>query len=393
MSYKLLLTLSLAVFLIPGIGVDLYAPSLPAITNYFNSSNAVVKLTITTYLLGFSIGQFLFGTLADIYGRRIILLIGLALFFAASIAAAYSPSIEVLLLLRAVQGLAAASPSAVAKTLLTDTLSGKKLNIGMTYLAITWGTGPIIAPIIGGYLQFYFSWHANFHAYAIYSGIVLIATLFLLKETIQQRAQPNVREIILTYRKIYAHKIFIGAAASMGLGYSTIILFSIFGPFIVQSELGYSSVFYGYIALFVGSAFFVGGMINRLLIHLINVHIAMKMGLSIMLFASLVMIYFAFRVPMGLLPLTLPIFVAVIGIGITFPNCLSMSLDLFRHISGMAGAALAATTFLITMVTTSIISLFETPHFQTIACSIFAMAALQALAYFFFLEDHKINAE
>ena len=125
----------------------------------------------------------------------------------------------------------------------------------LAYTAMIWGAGPLIAPFISGYIHHFLGWQANFYTFAIYGMLLFSLVLFFLKETHQDRLSFDAKSIMARYRHILTNKLFIGYVVCNGLGYCVLVIFSVFGPFLIQTHLHYSAIAFGYTALFVGSHF------------------------------------------------------------------------------------------------------------------------------------------
>lgn len=341
MKSRLLLFLSLYLAPLSGVGTDLYSPSLPAIVKDLAVPSLLVKLTLSAYLLGFSLGQLCFGTLSDIYGRKPTLLVSLVAFCVTSYLATLTHSIYLLLLIRIIQGFSGAGASVISKALLSDTLTGAELKKASIYLIAVWGLGPIIAPVIGGYLQHYYGWHANFYFFTAYSFSMIVLVALLLKETNISPSHPSWASIFKNYRKILSNPAFIANAVCMGLGYSVIMVFNLFTPFLVQSVLDYSAITYGRMALFIGVAFLLGCLINRWLIHF-NIQKVNRIAMSMTMLVAAITLVSIYFMNMTLWTITIPIVFIVFFTAILHTNFIAHCLSLFPHIGGTAAASIGS---------------------------------------------------
>ena len=125
-------------------------------------------------------------------------------------------------------------------------------------LSTMWGIGPIIGPIIGGYLQFYFNWQACFYFFAFMGFIGLLIMIFIIPETHFQRQALQLQQLKNNFSTIITHRIFLGTVMLMGVTYSLLIVFNTLGPFLIQTSLGYSSIFFGQVAFGMGLSFLLG---------------------------------------------------------------------------------------------------------------------------------------
>lgn len=142
----------LCMFLTPlmGIGLDLYTPSLPAITSYFHVSSFAAKLTIIIYIAGYGIALPFAGIASDHVKRKKFIITALIIYFISSFASAWSPSITILYFYRIINSICAACISVVLRSIITDNFSGKALAKANNYYTMSWSLTPMIAPVIGG---------------------------------------------------------------------------------------------------------------------------------------------------------------------------------------------------------------------------------------------------
>jgi DHA1 family bicyclomycin/chloramphenicol resistance-like MFS transporter len=329
-----------------GVGIDVFVPSFPSIAKELSAVDSTVKFTIVLYLLGYAIGHPLFGTLSDAWGRKRPLIVGLILYVLTSVLIAFSQTIQMVLFLRVLQGIFVAAPGVLSKTILADILLGERLAKFSTSMTMVWALGPIIAPIIGGYLESYIGWQASFYFLAFYGAILLVLSLFSLKETNRQPISLDIKNLIRIYKKACSHKLFFGSIACISIVYSLIVIFNITGPFLIQNVLKYSPVDYGYFAFFAGLGFFIGSLINRLLLQHFSVSKILVWGILYGFIISILMVIAAIVFGVTLITLVLFTFLLLIGSGSVFPNCMAKCLSLFPQSAGTA-AAIMGTCFII----------------------------------------------
>lgn len=367
-----------------GATIDLYVPSLPYITHHFNSTNTLVQLTITTYLLGYGLFQSFYGTLSDSFGRRGVLIFELFLYVCSSLMAPLSPNIYILLLLRFIQGLAMAGPGVITKSIISDRFKGMKLAKTSNYMAISWAIGPIIAPFIGGYLQAYVGWQAPFYFMAAYGLMAVILVMFFMPETNFNRHPLQFKTMANNYNMILSHKIFIGAVLLLALSYSLITVFNVIGPFLVQKVLGYSPIVYGHMALWLGVAWFLGNTANRFLMVRWHVHHIIIINLLICLVVSFVMFIIGLIEHISLWVIVAPTLLLFVCGGVIFPNCLGRALSLFPKMGGAASATLGSLCVIGAGAMSGIASLLKTKS-QVPLSVIYIVLALISIGVYVFL--------
>ena len=372
-----------------GLGIDLYSPSLPAISKYFSVSHSHVKFTITAFIIGFAIGQPFFGTFSDAKGRRLATLIGLSIFTLASIIASLAINIYLLISMRLLQGLAVSATSAVSKAIINDCFSGDALHRASVYRVSSWVCAPIIAPMIGGYLQHFFGWRSNFYFFSGYGFICLLATLFFLKETNNHQIPFNFTTTLKNYQRIITHKKFFIGCIIIGFNYGLIVLFNLFGPFIIIDVLHHSSITFGHTAFIIASALLLGTLSNRILIKKFNREHILKMGITGMFTVSVTFYALGHFIPMNLYTITIPIFIIIVFMGWTQATLMIECLSIFPNQAGIA----AASQGLIGMLLASIMStLAGCVHVVSLAGLALTYVFVTTMMFFLFLFFNKSDA-
>lgn len=137
---------------------DMYLATFPAMVGEMAVSRSAVQLTMTTFMIGFGAGQYIFGALSDRWGRRRLLLAGMALGVASSIGAALSPTVAVLWVMRFLQGLSAATGTVLARAVVADLATGVRRAEQMSLMMMIHSVAPVVAPVIGSLLAVPIGW-------------------------------------------------------------------------------------------------------------------------------------------------------------------------------------------------------------------------------------------
>ncbi len=320
-----------------GLSIDIYVPSLPAVTQYFNVDKSLVQLSISLYILGFGVGQLLAGSIADSVGRRKPFIFSMLIFILSSFLIPFSNDIYQLLALRILQGMAIAFVSVPMRAVLSDLFTGKEFYKMMNYMTLCWAIGPIIAPAIGGYLQHFFGWQSSFYFLFSYALIAFILVILLLPETIKEKKPLHFRQIFQDFCTIMSHPDYIGGIVCLGVLWSLVILFSIVAPFLIQDILHYSAIEFGHMALLMGLAWFLGNVTSRLLIN-VHFHIKVNFCLWVMLLNALLMVAFAIWQNINLTDLLVQTFILIYLGGIVFPNYFARNVFWFPKNAATANA-------------------------------------------------------
>lgn len=229
------------------ISTDLYLPSLPAIGRAFGADAAAAQLTLSAFIAGMAVAQLIYGPLSDRFGRRPILLIGLAIYGLASLACAVAPSIEFLIAMRFLQAVGACVGPVVCRAVVRDIYGAGGAARVLSYLSAATALGPLIGPIVGGYLEVWFGWRSNFVLLLLYGVFGGAAALLLLSETNQQR-NPRATEpgqILAIYLMLLGHRRYLGYLLSASFAYGGIFSFLSGSSFVLVDGLGLSPDRYG----------------------------------------------------------------------------------------------------------------------------------------------------
>lgn len=353
---KTLVTVLVFIMLpLAGSGIDIYSPSLPSIQHYFSTSATLSKLTITLYLLGLGIGQTIFGTLSDIIGRKKTLIYGASGFIASSGTIILPIHVKTLLVCRLVQGLSAGSIAVNARSLVTDNFTKLEIKNISSYMSLAWSMGPIVAPLLGGLFEYYWSWKISFTFLIFYTLVILFMTAFI-KDDDRTTASFKPRILRQHYKTILSHKEFAQAMLLMAIGYSILMSYVTILPFFVQTVLMKSALAYGNTTTLIGLSYLLGSIINRLMLQYMRIDSIFNTSLLMMLVLSLSMLYLSFYFPKNIVALYLPISLLTLCIAIIFPSCMSQCISLFPTMAGTASAISGAGFMLLGALSSSIIS-------------------------------------
>ena len=331
----------LLLFLIPflmGMGVDSFVPSLPAINMYFKTSAHVTQLTIGLYMLGYALGQITWGVLSDSWGRRKLLLTTGGCFFLTSLVTGFSPNIEALILCRFLQGLFIAGPAVLIRAIASDCFSDLALTRAMSFIATSWALGPILGPLIGSYLQHYLNWQANFYFLALYAAGTFGYAALTLKETHHQRTPFYLPTLQAMLKEISTHPLFLIYVTICALLYSSLVIFNVIAPFLIQINLHYSVIDYGRIALVLGFGYFLGNLVNRFLLRSIHPMKLTLIGILGTTLTAFVMLILSLLLQPQLWVIVVPSLVLFFFSGFAFPNMMGASAALFPKMGGTASA-------------------------------------------------------
>lgn len=220
---------------------DMYLPTLPAMSQFFNTSSSFIQLGLTTSMIGLAVGQLLFGPLSDKYGRRFPLISALSLFLISTIGCIYSPNIIQFVGWRLIQGIAGAGGIVISRSIAADKYSGKELAKMLAIIGAINGIAPVAAPILGGTMADITGWQGIFWVLFLI-GILLLAGSIHFNDTLPAEKRGKTKWIDV-YSGFAQSVLFANIASS---------------PFIMQQHYGFSpfmfSVCFGINAIAIGIA-------------------------------------------------------------------------------------------------------------------------------------------
>src|SRR6476661_8400247 len=186
LSSRAIIAILLFVIPLSQIALDVYTPALPKMAAEFGASNDFIQNTVTAYMLGMAVAFIPAGLIADAVGRRRVLLAGLALLATATVGCALAPTLPALLCVRFVEGIGASVCLLLAATIAADCFRGAKLVSVLGILGAAWGSAPVLAPAVGGFISQFGSWRLVFVVLAVLTAVVAILVAVVLPETLGQ---------------------------------------------------------------------------------------------------------------------------------------------------------------------------------------------------------------
>jgi Bcr/CflA subfamily drug resistance transporter len=340
-SQRLMFIIMLCVICAAQIASDIYAPSLPAISIALHTSVAKVQFSMAIYMFGLAISQLFYGSISEGLGRRKPLIAGLMILCVGNFVCWSAPSITVLIIGRLIQGCGAGACASLWRSIFRDKFEGVELAKYGSYLSIFVTFVVPVTPVLGGYLQEYFSWRASFAFLAIYSISTLILVFIGLKETSQHHHfdKLNIKFIFQTFRQMLMNPIFMGYTLCTFLCYGAFFSWFTTGPVLLIHILGLSPIEFGWITLFGGGvATAIAGWINGKLVSRLGTHKMMRAGFLLMLVAGSLMLIGNFIFGVNTFAIVIPMAIFYFGLTFIWPNAFAGAFAPYGKMAGYAGA-------------------------------------------------------
>jgi DHA1 family bicyclomycin/chloramphenicol resistance-like MFS transporter len=235
-----------AITLIGPLAIHLFLPVMPAVKTAFAISDAVVELTFSVTLFTMAIVTLFYGSLADRYGRRPVLLGGLALFVVGSALSAFATSVTMLIIGRVVQAIGAGSGLTLSRAIARDAYGPEALVKAIAYLTMAYTIGPMIAPTFGGLLLDIFGWRAAFWFALVASTAILIMSYLVLFETKHRSSSPPPHGRVLShYTTLLGSARFVAYVLQSGALSFAFFAIAAASPLLMKDNLGQSGLEYG----------------------------------------------------------------------------------------------------------------------------------------------------
>jgi MFS transporter, DHA1 family, multidrug resistance protein len=318
------------------VAVDAYTPALPQMVDELHSSNQFMQNTVTAFMLGMTVAVLPVGLIADVLGRKRIVLAGLALMVVASIGCALVESPTLLLGLRFVQGVGA-SVSLLAATVAADYFRGARLVSVVGWLGAAWAASPVLAPVVGGFLVQIGSWRLVFGLLAAMAAAVALVVARVLPETLDEgmRAPVDLRAATRVIGMALRRRIFMGYVAIFSLMAGAETAFGAVGPFLYQVELNVSPAAYGVIALALGTADLAGELATGGLARRTTTRRLGFGGLTVFCAGAAILVVSAEVVGVDGWAISVGAALALIGCGVVCPQTQGLALGVFTDHLGL----------------------------------------------------------
>jgi DHA1 family bicyclomycin/chloramphenicol resistance-like MFS transporter len=321
------------------ISMALFTPAMPQITHDFATTSAMVKLTISLYFAGFALAQLVCGPLSDGFGRKPVIMAFMGVYLSASILALVSPTIEVLIAARFLQGIGGSVGVATARAVVRDLYVGERSARIMNLIGLILGVGPAFAPTIGGITMELFGWHAIFVLMVLFGLAVMLICHRALKETgARDLSRIRPRALAASYGRLFSNSYFMSCGLIMAGGVGAFYTLATVLPFVLMDGIGLSPTAFGFSMLAQSGAFFLGSLTVRYAMRRFGAFRILPFGMAFIVAGSLGLAVLLRVFEPGFVLIMAPVALYAYGAAFVMPAMSTASLAPFPTIAGAASA-------------------------------------------------------
>ncbi len=340
--------------------IDMYLPSLPALQAHFAVSAAEVQLTLATYFIGLALGQIAYGPIADRFGRRLPLLIGLALYSASSLVCALALSIDALIAARFAQAIGGCAGMIVTRAMVRDRFEPQDMARITSNLVLVMGVAPILAPLAGGQLLALAGWQAIFLVLTLFGVLCFALSWFGLPETLIQRGEPlQWGRTVRNYARLLSHRRFMGYTLAGGVATSGMFAYISGSAFVFIEVFGVTPQQFGWFFGSNAAGLIVASQLNRYALDRFRAERVLRAALTSYAMFGVILVLCAATGFGGLWGVALPLFACISSLGFSFPNATAAAMAPFGDRAGLASAMMGTLQFSIAAITGALVGHFH----------------------------------
>ncbi|HEY9163254.1 MAG TPA: Bcr/CflA family multidrug efflux MFS transporter [Magnetovibrio sp.] len=324
------------------LSTDMYLPALPDIRAAFAVDTAAVQMTLSVFLVGLAVAQLILGPLSDRFGRRPVLIGGMALYAVASVACVFAPNIEVLMIARFAQAFGVCAGGVVGRAVVRDIHGRIEAARMLSHISTAIAVAPLVAPLVGGHLSVAFGWASVFWAMAVIGLLVFAATLLTLPETNNQPMTDalNPKRFMVNYSTLLSDANYRGYLFTVAFSFSGLFAFISGSSFVLIETLGMAPDHFGFAFGFVVVGFMVGSHLSGRWVKRIGVERLVALGGRMAMLTSLLALTLNYIGPVTIFSVVVPMALYLVSVGMILPSSMAGAIAPYPTMAGAASALL-----------------------------------------------------
>jgi MFS transporter, DHA1 family, multidrug resistance protein len=325
--------------------IDMYLPGFGEIARSLGTSVARVALSLSSFFIGISLGQLLYGPLLDRYGRKKPLYAGLVLYLVATFVCMQAKDMDTLIILRFIQAVGSCAATVAAMAMVRDLFGAKESAKVFSLLLLVLGASPMIAPTAGGYIVAVWGWRVIFLVLLILGALITLMTIFFLPESYPADTTFSLKPlpILRNFLSVLRDPQFVVYMLVYALAFAGLFAYVSGSPLVFMDVFHVDKKTYGWIFAGLSVAFIGLSQFNSLLLRRYSSQQIIRVALTGQVVVSIVFLIGSIAGWYGLGYTILMLFVFLACLGFTNPNAAALSLAPFSKNAGSASALLGAT--------------------------------------------------
>jgi len=343
------------------LGMHTFVPALPEAAQELGTGVAAMQMTISLYIAGLAAGQLIYGPLSDAFGRRPILMAGLALYTLAGLGAVFSTGVHALIGARMLQALGGAAGLVLGRAIVRDTTQAHDAVRRLAFLNLMIVLGPGLAPIIGGAMTEHLGWRSIFVLLAALGALALACSARFLPETGRPLGHLSTASLVRDYRKLLRSPVFLGFALGGGCATTAIYGFLAAAPFIFVTQLHRPATELGFYLALLMVGMSVGNLVTGRLARFVQVERLMMGGNAASLIGAGTLLAPVLLGHLAVMPVLASMFIFAIGAGASSPAALTKAISVDPERTGSAAGLYGFSQMAVGAICTSLVSLGGDP--------------------------------
>jgi DHA1 family bicyclomycin/chloramphenicol resistance-like MFS transporter len=370
------------------LSIDMYLPGMPAIQAGFETSAGLTQLTLSAFLIGYSLGQLIYGPLSDRFGRKPVLLAGISIFAMSSLLCAMTSNIEMLIFLRFMQAAGGGAGVVLSRAIVRDYFPADQTARLLSLISIVTLGAPIVAPVLGGYLLVWAGWRSIFWTLTLWGIVYIVMIVFCIGESHPQekRQQLDLYGTLAVYLEILRERNSLGYILSSSLSATAIFAYVSSAPFVFIEIYGVQPENFGYLYGLITSGLIFCAIANsRLVIGLgldrmiLYAHLMRISGVGMLIYLSLSHSVSLFGLVIALLLCVSPTIIINI-------NSAAGILHIFPRYSGTASAVSGAAMFAGGALSAPVLGLIDDHTLMPLTATMGVFSLLSVVSYYMLVE-------
>lgn len=331
------------------LATDFYLPSLPDISSDLRTTPAIAQLTLSLFFIGIGAGQLFLGTLSDVRGRRTVLLVSLIVFSVSGLLMPFTPSIELLIALRLVQGFSGAAGIVLSRAIAADLSEGTTAVRALSLIAIVSALGPLLAPVLGGFAHELWGWRGSLAALGAIAALMFVLAWRFVPESLPpaQRTGGGARSTFAPFGRLLRDGRFVALALAFAMSFGAMMAYIAASPFVGQKILGMNPLIYALSFSAAASSMIVANSINSRIAPRVGPRRMLIVAIALLGIGSFGMLIFVLTGSLSIATFIACAFVASAGAGMVLSNASALALARADYARGSGSALLGAVQFLI----------------------------------------------